>query len=461
MNDVLDIRLREVLDSIETPEHGAGFHDTLVANVCSEAAARLRARSAWPGFARSGRARLRLALAAAAVAAAVAVVLTIVGVPGLRSTHPSTASAAAVIAKITEGMASVNTARGRYIQTGNGATAIDYQLDFIVTARGDVRWQHVPSQPGGPPDDISTYDAARNVYENLSLTSAPGTFSISRDLDISKPMGWGDLADTFRWQASFVRAMLAGEVPGWTVTNSTYDSRPAWIVSGPLPQLPTAGIVPSPVLPDHDEFTVDKATGFVMRTRAFTGDRLVGEERLVDVRLNVPIPAGSFGVNPPAGVKVSRSDDGWHSLSLSQVGAKLGFVPLVPDAEPTGFSLSQVLGKTARYEGPGGKTMEAVPGGLVLCYRRGFDRFTVFTEPLKAATTDRLLGSWSMPGVDSPSATVLQGGALAMATAKVVIGPFRPSHLWVRGRGLLVIIGGDLTGAELVSVAESLQLYRP
>jgi len=51
----------------------------------------------------------------------------------------------------------------------------------------------------------------------------------------------------------------------------------------------------------------------------------------------------------------------------------------------------------------------------------------------------------------------LTGGALTGDHADVVVEPGSAPHLWAVGHGLVVTIAGDLSVAELIHTAESLQ----
>jgi hypothetical protein len=58
----------------------------------------------------------------------------------------------------------------------------------------------------------------------------------------------------------------------------------------------------------------------------------------------------------------------------------------------------------------------------------------------------------------TPTETTLSAGALAGTDAQFVISAHTVPHLWALGERLVVTVGGDLTRAQLVRIADSLEL---
>jgi hypothetical protein len=176
-------------------------------------------------------------------------------------------------------------------------------------------------------------------------------------------------------------------------------------------------------------------------------------ERLV---VDDALRADTFRPAFPADAEVMRSDGGFRRVPLDQIAALVGYAPLLPSDAPDGFDLSEVAvatdaGRTGTEAG-NPQSLEVVS----LAYRRGLDRFVV---------TTRLAGSetWSDPlasgegYVDHPEHVTIQTGALRGSDAQVVLSAHGVPHLWAVANGLVVTIAGDLSRAELVSVAGSLR----
>jgi hypothetical protein len=92
-----------------------------------------------------------------------------------------------------------------------------------------------------------------------------------------------------------------------------------------------------------------------------------------------------------------------------------------------------------------------------LSYRRGLQQLVVTT---RLVGRDR--GAWEDPvsAIDatrSPQPVTFSGGALDGLAGEIVLDPTTVPHLWALGDDLVVTIAGDLSGAELVQVAESLE----
>jgi hypothetical protein len=120
-----------------------------------------------------------------------------------------------------------------------------------------------------------------------------------------------------------------------------------------------------------------------------------------------------------------RSDDGFRR------GAP-GDAPLTAAWVPAGYALAQAAVNRERRI-------------VSLSYRRGLDQFLVTSRPREAAE----------PVTGEPVG--LGSGALAGEDAQLVLAPRSLPHLWARTDSLVVIVGGDLSRAELVRVAESLR----
>jgi hypothetical protein len=142
------------------------------------------------------------------------------------------------------------------------------------------------------------------------------------------------------------------------------------------------------------------------------------------------------------------------------VDGRVGYAPLVPAHVPDGYELAEVA--VASEAAPTGvEAGNPISRNVVsLAYRRGLDRFVVTTRVRKVPGFQDL---WDDPlGTgegfrDEPQRVRLAGGALDGTQAELLIAPRNTPHIWAKTDKLIVTIAGDLTGAELVTVAESLE----
>jgi hypothetical protein len=122
---------------------------------------------------------------------------------------------------------------------------------------------------------------------------------------------------------------------------------------------------------------------------------------------------------------------------------------------PVGFELAQVaVARIGDPTGPEGMNPEG-RDVVSLVYRHGFDTLIVQTWRSGAVQWDDPLG---MEGyVHSPREVVLSAGAMAGASATVVSAAPATPHLWLVHNGLVVLVAGDVSADELISVASSLE----
>ena len=143
--------------------------------------------------------------------------------------------------------------------------------------------------------------------------------------------------------------MSALAVEGAKVTSTTYEGRPALLVTAP------AG--PAPLAPlrqrrrprrrtraaayDAVAMTIDRDTWLPVRVeRTFRGE-VVEAWWFSDVQLDPPLTAGDFAVRLPDGASWSpAATEGFRRLSLQNAGAAVHGRLFVPAALPDGFALS-------------------------------------------------------------------------------------------------------------------------
>lgn len=421
-----DERLGAALRELDTPEHRAEFHRELRARLDAER------RPVW---ARRG-VRLGAVAAVAAAAAVVAFAVTSTG------THTEQASAAVVKSHLRAALADLRTLQGVLVADGRE------RWRFTLDAAGDVRLE------GPKPGDVITYEASTGVARSAQHSASIGAdtlFYAERDGVAPGPPDLGPptwiLPDEF---ADYVRGALASGDPA--VHETTYLGRPAWQLD--------VDTVPNRIVPelsgDRFRITVDRDTGMPVQVVELKHGSVLRTLRMEQLHVNQPVPAGTFRLDLPAGADVMRSDDGFRRVGLGAVAGAVGYAPLVPAWVPDGYRLAEIAvardGAPTGTDGGNPRSEQVVS----LSYRRGLDRFLVTTR-LRGG------GDWSDPlasgegFVDHPRTVTFDAGALRDAQAQLLLTPRAVPHVWALTDRLVVTVGGDLSGAELLRVASSLR----
>jgi hypothetical protein len=131
---------------------------------------------------------------------------------------------------------------------------------------------------------------------------------------------------------------------------------------------------------------------------------------------------------------------------------------LVPTSVPDGYRLTEVA-VSRKPSFTGTEAGNPPVGNIVsLSYRRGLDHFIVTTRPIGGDPS-----AWGDPlatgegYVDQPESVTFSDGALRGRAGELLIDPLAVPHVWAMTDRLVVTVSGDLTRAELLRVAESLQ----
>jgi hypothetical protein len=451
--EVRDEMLGGALRDLHVPEHGAAFGATVRARLLEEPArgdltslpsrrpasqarrSQGRRPRAWRSWGR------RLASAAVVAAAALAVTSALPG------TTPRKATAAEVRQAVAHVWASIENVRGILVWIAPEIYEGERRWSFLLTDRGDLRLEDLGR--GG----TVAYDAGEGVERSLTPSeSLPGDdlFASERRGLAPGPPDEGPSEHLLdRSLGSVVRALAAGE--GGTVTEVTYEGRPAWRLDTDV----RANLVaPSP---DHLVVTVDRETGLPLRAVATRGGEPVWEVRIEDPRVNVPVGDDAFGLEFPPGAEVFRTDAGFRPVSQGEAERIVGYEPLAPAWVPDGYALARTLA-SEKPQRTGSEAGNPAVGDVVsTSYRRGLDRVIVTTRPVGEDPS-----LWRDPLAtgegyrDEPERVTLPAGALAGETAEVLIDPLAIPHLWVQTDDLVITVSGDLTRAELLRVAGSL-----
>lgn len=260
---------------------------------------------------------------------------------------------------------------------------------------------------------------------------------------------------------------------------TTFDGRPAWVVSCPVAPQPTAqGDDPWPNGRDGGDsliITIDKATGLPVRSQKLAGDKVGADWALMNLQVDVRVPEDTFTLDFPSGLyrdepvssstTITRVDNGFRPVTLDQVESAIGRAALVPTHVPSGYELTRVAVKQRGAS----KDDDALGTTIALRYGRGFDSLAVKTQMRNPAVASRRSFITRDPFIDdnwpgSPDARTpieLTSGALAGAEGFVVVGPLTTPHLWAIKDGMLLMVGGDASAEQLVAVANSIEEWKP
>ena len=332
------------------------------------------------------------------------------------------------------------------------------------------------TQFAAPTRTLWVQDASERTATWVFYTSDPITRRPIRARYISLPFSAGgpptpDRTESWRvWElAPELRAEMA-ERRGIAITDTVVRGRPAYRVAVPA----GSGGAPWNAL-------VDKETGLTVAVTAAAEEEGAVRSPFHVTRLHVnePLPPGTFAVRPdyrvlphppgrPAVVTTDLAADVHEEwLSPSELSAAMPASQFVPSWVPPGFELSLIRRATSRSD----------PPGLLLVYRRGMNQLTSWSGPRQgngasgdngAATSGRIAAfdraTWPPLGgylAEIDTIETVSGGALGGAPAATMVGIGAPAELQAWTTQDEAVVGGDLSRAELLSVAGSLEPSRP
>ena len=513
MTEHRDASLGDAINRIPVPARDERFMPDLLASLDRVDAAAVAAGAAAGGSSRLRRLLARRKgslLAAAALAAALAIILSFAGVPGMHGTQAPTASAAdRLAAAIDAGLAKVQTMRGVMVfdqPLGVRTGARPETALFAATAAGDrlVDMRYRPDWAGvldqyrlqlealrkqkakysaaaykRALSDLESYRLAvsRTVFVDSAAgrTSSYAFFSsdaLTHKLAYAKyaDLGWyaglhgtPGAADAGRvWALATQLRSLMADHPDIAVADTTYEGRPATRVA-----VQAAGGGPA------WEAIVDKQYGVTLAVRVVkqgSNDNVnIRAFHVEHLRVNDPLPRSTFVIRPdyrstatghaqvPGApkVKIVNMADGApvvHPYAPSELARVASGTELVPQAVPAGFRLVEVARSGVDHRTP-----------VTLVYRRGMSEFVVWSGARLAnddtaggiAGFDR--GTWPNWTAAGAEFVVIHGGVLDGAPAALLAGVGEPAtaQIWTATRD--VSIGGDLSRAELLTIAGSLR----
>jgi hypothetical protein len=409
--------------------------------------------------------------------------------------------------------------RTRLVLCADGSYRVT-PLERLVPEKWGDRTIDVPGIVGSDRDGDASYDATTGVRRSYSagfdrmMVAPPGAYENENEvplerveaavgIDAREETGCDPTGDSvgamiypaptigptaFSGVANVLKATGSG-----AVRTTTFDGRPAWVVSCPVAPRPrpAGDEVPWPNGPaDSLIITVDKATGLPVRAQKLAGDKVVSDWCLVNLQVDVRVPEDTFTLDFPSGLfrdkpvspstGLTRVDNGFRPVTLDQVESAVGRAALVPTHVPRDYELAHVAVKqedalTEEDLGEMGKDSywymnKALTGSAILAlrYGRGFESLGVSTRVLDPTVTserfsidtDPFIREW--PGsTDARTPVELTSGVFAGGRGFVVVGPLTTPHLWAVKDGVLLMVGGDASAEQLVAVADSIEEWKP
>jgi hypothetical protein len=212
---------------------------------------------------------------------------------------------------------------------------------------------------------------------------------------------------------------------------------------------------------------VDEETGFPLYVRQTTAGGALWSELKVEEITEAAVTDADLAPTQVLDREPEGESLGFTTTTISRVLAHVGYEPLVPKWAPEGYQLASV--KVAREVG-GRYRDQLNPTSrdvVSLHYRKGFDSFTVTTRRNGHAIGDDAT-SWTDPVADgsfvqylNTEMAELERGPLAGVPVHVGVYPLGWPHIWAQTRDLVVTVSGDLTRAQLLKIASSLEEHTP
>ena len=472
-----DRELWTAVRDVPVPPAGEEFMPALMARVekeCGREQTAVLAHAAKRPGRRTGwrSTRFRVALALVGASAAVALV-ALVGLPGVRSGGPDTATAAEVLARMQTALSSARTLREELTYTthdvSEGSPALQ-KFTFLVTAAGDIRLETSATQDGETlMRFVNVYNAAKNA-----MRGAVGGYNMWTGVG-TPPMCFINHAMS-EYQAMVMAALAEGDSSA-AIRSAVYQGSPAWEVS--FSSLKGATL-------DEDQWAyravVDKDSGLMVALDGRAPQERSGgsmsefEMRVTEYGVDEPLPPDAFAVRLEP-----RGYDG--RCSLAEVEGRVGYRPFVPAEVPQGYELMHAatdpLAVYSRPEagdepvgvatsfGDGEPAYDDWPledfppdNEVGLLYARGLDRFWIQLAPLTGAW--RLDARSFLDNVASYGRDVrtisLEGGAFSGRLATTWFDA-EGVNVFVADDAHAVRVSGYLTREEALAVADSLEVF--
>jgi hypothetical protein len=455
-----DERLGAALRRLDVPDHGPDFYPRLMARLEEEAARH-------PGSSRRPRwtgPYMLTAIAAAVVVVALATTTILRGDGGPPPDNgPELITASVVRSRVAGALASLETLRGEITiecaisvfscsPPDEGGRTTEH-WSFVTTAAGDERITGI-----GSAADTAYNSVTRTQREINEFRDGPRGQEIT-NISAGPPDGYRTSL-LRREVGSVVRAFVTdtSDVP---VTDTVEQGRPAWRLVTPVVVNKLAGPGGSG---NQLEVIVDQQSGFPLRVTESLDGQFLQEIRLSNLVTDEPVDPSTFTFDFPPAMEVFHQDAGFQRVTVDQAAAIVGYRPVLPTDLPAGFEMTEITA-TAQGGGTGMEGMNPPAAGVVsVGYSRGFDRIVVSTRmsgDASACQPRSAVTCWGDPlssgegNTDVPEPFVVGRGALAGASAELVLSARGTPHVWSVDDRLVVTISGDASGDELRRMAES------
>ncbi len=435
---------------------------------------------AWPGLPLRGN----LARRTLAFAAALVIVGAVVGIVFTRG-GTSTASAAEVRAKLTEGLRFRQSVRGEFsVRTQspgqrprgfagcvNCTPGIPLPSRFVIGTDGSYSSVTLPLD-AKERNEIA-YNAATGVetrafFSSCAPRATPGSSCTSSDT--RRPSG--TYIRTFNLDPASVTYGPEGRLGVWVqgaltdrdpeIKNTTYEGRPAWEL--------TVTFIPGQNLADaygvRVDVVVDQQTGLVLQvTRyAYDTERWTSIESVHDLKIGAPTSAADFTVPKPAvrlrcpypfrGSCEIMLDVKFRRVPIAAAAAIVGYPPLLPTNTLGRARSDFAVAKTTSLALPG--TGSPVLHDVVSArYGDGPDSITVST---RRGRFNELLTNTGLEG-GSARPLKLTRGPFAGDDAYVSTDPLQAALFAAFHRGLIVGITAP-SAQDAITVAQSMRPVR-
>lgn len=435
-----DEPLGRLLQSITPPEYDGSFEETvrgLLAGAKQESPGKRKRRMVVGG---SG-----ILAVAAAVAAAVLLVPNDatrkpgdVAIPTSVAPTPSTSEPSLLLAsQVAEKSQSVlrsATSLSGTLELHEAAGTS--KKNFVITAAGDFRVAGTDAQ-GRKVDEsyeaktqkyVSSYDG---TYFTATGPSDGGIWSVpSSSVDFLRQISWSvdQLADD----------------DSATLSDAEVDGQPVWRLKRTVDR--------ATPLEEPDALTVDvdQKTSLPIKVDASRRGKTLFQANLLDVHIN-EAPSASFAIAVPTGAAASELVR-FQQTTATNARSLAGYDPVSPSFIPDGFVSSGV-----QYAPEYFRTEEMAGGEKILSqsFKRSFETIDVSTSriPDYAATPYRLIVNAS-----TVETVTLSSGRFAGITVKIEQpGILQQRVLWGMKDGLVFVVSGTVSNAELVSIANGLR----
>ena len=263
-----------------------------------------------------------------------------------------------------------------------------------------------------------------------------------RDAPLGPPDRWPSPLTGVDMGASLRALQAAGALE---LEKTEIDGRPAWTVTCTKA---TPRVFPSGSNEDDDwpvyKVTVDAQTWLPVRFQELQAGILTAELRIRDMRVDEPLPAGTFVLRAPRGLRVTHADGGFRRVKFGDVARPRWRHAARPRLRPERLQ--------ADGRGPRGPGADREPPGQEQARLRApvHARLRRARRSRRAGSPTRTTRRPRIPSIPDSNWSELvrteapiTSGAFAGATASIVLATTSSTpHLWAVKDGVLLTIAG-------------------